>query len=142
MNAPFRLPVAPSTLAFATARGTRQRAAIRRAFSVAARPLSPKEILMLAAREVPSLGIATVYRNLRAMVESGDLIAVPVPGQPDRYHPPIDPLPPLLRCSRCEKIIFLPLPERPPQLAVPVGFRIERVETFAHGQCEGACLMD
>lgn len=126
----------------AIARGTRQRAAIRRAFSEAARPLSPKEILTLATRDVPSLGIATVYRNLRAMLEAGDLIAVPVPGQPDRYHPPVDPLPPLLRCSRCEKVVFLPLPERPPTLAVPAGFAVDRIDTFAHGHCAGPCQLD
>jgi Fe2+ or Zn2+ uptake regulation protein len=39
-----------------------------------------------ASKEVPNLGIATVYRNINAMVTNGTLRAVPMPGEADRYH--------------------------------------------------------
>ena len=50
-------------------RSTRQRRAIRRVLLETRRPLSPREILELARKQVPSLGLATVYRILRALVE-------------------------------------------------------------------------
>ena len=50
-------------------RSTRQRAAIRDAIEQAGRPLLAQEVLELACRHVPRLGIATVYRNIKAMME-------------------------------------------------------------------------
>ena len=52
-------------------RNTRQRSAIRDAIAQAQRPLLPQEVLEAARTEVPGLGIATVYRNLKALVEEG-----------------------------------------------------------------------
>ena len=54
-------------------RNTRQRSAIRDAIALADRPLLPQEVLEAAQHEVPGLGIATVYRNLKVLVEEGDL---------------------------------------------------------------------
>ena len=50
-------------------RKTRQKAAIRAAFEAPNRPLSPQEVLQFAQREVGRLGIATVYGNLKALVQ-------------------------------------------------------------------------
>lgn len=69
-------------------RDTRQRNAIKRAFETAARPLGPKEVLDLAATEVSNLGIATVYRNIKSMVQKGELQVVDLPGQAPRYQLP------------------------------------------------------
>lgn len=66
-------------------RRTHQRAAIRSAIGEADRPLSPYEILSSAQEQAPGLGIATVYRNIRALVEEGWLRAVDLPGAPSRY---------------------------------------------------------
>lgn len=66
-------------------RGTRQRSAIKRVLAEAGRPLGPKEILESASREVPRLGIATVYRNIKLMLSAGEIDAVDIPGQPPRY---------------------------------------------------------
>ena len=49
-------------------RSTRQRTAIRDALEAAQRPLLPQEVLDAAQAQVPSLGIATVYRNLKQLV--------------------------------------------------------------------------
>jgi Fur family ferric uptake transcriptional regulator len=54
-------------------RKTRQRGAIRDAIAQADRPLLPQEVLEAAQHAVPSLGIATVYRNLKVLVEEGVL---------------------------------------------------------------------
>src|SRR2546427_7256381 len=44
-------------------RSTRQRSSIRTVMEEAGRPLLPAEILGAAQREVPAIGLATVYRN-------------------------------------------------------------------------------
>jgi len=57
-------------------RDTKQRAAIRAALNTADRPLNVHEILEAAQRDVPNLGIATVYRNVKTMIGEGKLKAV------------------------------------------------------------------
>lgn len=68
------------------ARKTQQRAAIRKTLEEATRPLSAPEVLELAQEHVPGLGIATVYRNLKFLVEEGWLKTVEMPGDPNRYE--------------------------------------------------------
>ena len=44
---------------------------------------------MEASLEVPNLGIATVYRNIKTMVDQQELVPIELPGQPARYTLPI-----------------------------------------------------
>lgn len=67
-------------------RDTRQRKVLRHVLAHADRPLSPHEILEAAKSEMPSLGIATVYRNVKSMVEDGALQTVEIPGEGLRYE--------------------------------------------------------
>src|SRR5579875_1103023 len=67
-------------------RNTRQKTAIREAFAEADRPLSPEEVLRSAQQHHPGVGIATVYRNIRTLVEEGWLQPVEVPGDAARYE--------------------------------------------------------
>ena len=60
-------------------RSTKQRAAIEQAMAEADRPLAPQEVLELAQASLPGLGIATVYRALKAMAEEGFLHEVHLP---------------------------------------------------------------
>ena len=67
-------------------RNTRQRAAIRHAFETAGRPLSPQQALEGAQAEAPGLGIATVYRNIKSLLEEGWLAPVDLPGAATVYE--------------------------------------------------------
>ena len=67
-------------------RNTLQRRAISRVFSVDVPPLTPYEVLLEAQQDIPALGIATVYRTLKSMVESGTLVVVNLPGEAARYE--------------------------------------------------------
>ena len=67
-------------------RNTRQRAAIRKAFERADRPLSPQQVLDSAQAEVDGVGIATVYRNIKALLEEDWLVAVELPGGATVYE--------------------------------------------------------
>ena len=67
-------------------RDTRQKRAIRSAFERANRPLSPEQARSEAARESAGLGIATVYRTVRSLLEDGQLSLVDIPGRGTYYE--------------------------------------------------------
>ena len=67
-------------------RNTRQRTAIRNALAQARRPLLPQEVLQAAQTVAPRLGLATVYRNLKSLVEDGELCTVELPGENPRFE--------------------------------------------------------
>ena len=56
-------------------RRTNQRSAIVQVIHEAHGPLRPLEILKLASPMVPSLGIATVYRQLRRLQDAGEAVS-------------------------------------------------------------------
>ena len=66
-------------------RFTQQGNAIRQVLQNAGRPLSPQEIFDIAQQMVSGLGIATVYRNLKALQKDGSVVAVDLPGQPPSW---------------------------------------------------------
>lgn len=88
-------------------RSTRQRLAIRHSFEKSGRPLGPKEILDIAGTEVEKLGIATVYRNIKSMIEKKELISVDIPGQPSRYFLPSGAKRPVFLCTKTNKAFFV-----------------------------------
>jgi Fur family transcriptional regulator, ferric uptake regulator len=67
-------------------RNTQQRRQIREVFECNDRPLAADEVLALAQEKISGLGMATVYRTIKALIDEGWLIAVEVPGQPPRYE--------------------------------------------------------
>lgn len=67
-------------------RVTRQRQAILQALEASGRSLSPPELLEIAQREVPTLSLSTVYRQLKALTEGGRVATVELPGQPPRFE--------------------------------------------------------
>ncbi len=69
-------------------RNTRQRQAVLDALAGSGRTLSPPEILALAQLQAPSLNLSTVYRQVKALEEGGELIKVQLPGQPTRFEAP------------------------------------------------------
>ena len=67
-------------------RRTRQQDAIKAVLADAGRPMSAQEVFSAAAATVPGIGLSTVYRTIRKLAEQGEIAAVAVPGQPDRYE--------------------------------------------------------
>lgn len=67
-------------------RNTQQRRQIRDVFERNDRPLAADEVLQLAQQKMAGLGIATVYRTIKALTGEGWLVSVEVPGEPPRYE--------------------------------------------------------
>ena len=83
------------------------------------------------------MGIATVYRNLKSLTESGDLAVVSLAGASPRYetghsahhhhhH---------FMCTACEKVFDLHSCPGALLNAAPSGFLVERHELTLYGRC-------
>ena len=118
-----------------TRRRTRQRAAIRRAFERAGRPLRPQECHRLAGADVPDLGIATVYRNIRDLVESGWLRVVELPGSPDRYETAAKSHHHHFHCRRCDGVFEVETCPGGFAALAPRGYRVEGHDLILYGVC-------
>ncbi|MEI2719116.1 MAG: transcriptional repressor [Gemmatimonadales bacterium] len=116
-------------------RNTRQRGAIRRAFQRADRPLSTTEVLELARAEVGRLGIATIYRNIRAMLDEGWLVTVELPGEVPRYELHGKPHHHHFHCRRCDRVFEVPGCVATLPAMVPEGFALETHEIVLYGRC-------
>lgn len=116
-------------------RNTRQRGAIRRAFQHADRPLSPTEAHTTARREARGLGIATVYRNIRSLVEEGWLVPVDLPGEASRYELAGKPHHHHFRCNRCHRVFDAACDAPPGTAGLPSGFVVTGHDVLLHGNC-------
>lgn len=88
-------------------------------------------------QEIPDIGVATVYRNLRILKESGDIVELCLPGETARfdgktckhYH---------FRCDRCGNIMDLDEPvdtEIEARIAHKTGLKV----TYHHLLFCGLC---
>ena len=116
-------------------RATRQNTAIREALAAAGRPLSPAEVLDEARRHVAALGLATVYRNLKALLDAGEIQVVALPGEAPRYEPARREHHHHFRCDVCQRVFDVH--QCPGDLAglAPPGFSVSRHEITLYGRC-------
>ncbi|MCK9686185.1 Fur family transcriptional regulator [Scleromatobacter humisilvae] len=116
-------------------RATRQNTAIREAIAAAGRPLSPTEVLDEARRHVAALGLATVYRNLKSLVDAGEIQVVTLPGEAARYELARHGHHHHFRCDACQRVFDVH--DCPGDLAglAPPGFSVSRHEITLYGRC-------
>jgi Fur family transcriptional regulator, ferric uptake regulator len=117
-------------------RRTKQRAAIREALESSGRPMSPEEVLEAAQQHVIGLGIATVYRNLRTLVEEGWLVVVDLPGQPGRYELAGKEHHHHFYCRACGRVFELDGCVGRLGELVPPGFRMMGHDLLLYGICK------
>ncbi len=116
-------------------RETRQRKAIRRALIEAGHPLSPREIHEAAGALVDGLGIATVYRNVNALLEEGWLVAVELPGEAPRYERAGKEHHHHFHCRKCDRVYEVEGCPGNIKSVTPEGFQLERHEFVLYGLC-------
>lgn len=99
--------------------------------------MSPEELRERARRSAPRLGLATVYRHIRRMLERGELRAVPLPGAPDRYEPAGKGHHHHFLCRACDRLYEVDdCPGRLDELA-PRGFQTDGHDLVLYGRCAG-----
>ncbi len=116
-------------------RKTDQKAAVTHAIVSADRPLSAPEILDAAQDAVPGLGIATVYRQVKRLVESGEIISVELPGEPARYESADHDHHHHFRCDVCARVFDVHGCHAHVEHGVPEGFTVARHEVLLFGVC-------
>ena len=116
-------------------RKTRQKDAIRQAFTEADRPLSPEEALAMARTQVESMSIATIYRNIGSLVSEKWLTPVEIPGEPSRYELAGKKHHHHFRCNDCGKIFELDGCVIPVKPQLPRGFQATGHEFYMFGTC-------
>jgi Fe2+ or Zn2+ uptake regulation protein len=120
-------------------RVTRQRLAVADALMAASRQLSAQELYRRIHRRDPSIGRATVFRTLEALVFAGVARRLELDGhvygyvacRPEHHHH--------LACDRCGRVedideaYIRPVAER---VAANLGFRIDDARVDFYGLCE------
>ncbi|HEX4163930.1 MAG TPA: transcriptional repressor [Bryobacteraceae bacterium] len=116
-------------------RNTKQRQIIQQVLTEADRPLSVDEILEAAQREMSSLGIATVYRNVKGLVEDGNAVVVDLPGEGPRYELAGKGHHHHFRCSSCAKVFETKACMGKLRELVPRQFEITGHNLVLYGRC-------
>ena len=116
-------------------RTTRQRTALRAVIDAAGRPLSPQEVLEAAQLEVPALSLATVYRNIKALLDAGEISAVSLPGDSPRYESARHEHHHHFQCTQCMRVFDVHACPGDLSGLAPAGFQVERHELTLYGRC-------
>ena len=118
-------------------RQTRQREAILETIRRAEGPLSVAEILERCRSSVPSLGLATVYRTIQLLRESGSITDVLLPGEEPRFEPGALGHHHHFQCRGCAKVFELETCPvgLPTGTMLPGGFRVEDHHLTLYGLC-------
>lgn len=119
-------------------RSTRQKRAIEAVLSTHANPLTALEIQELAAREVPRIGMATVYRSLKSLAQEGRVVSVEIAGQAPRYERGDKAHHHHFFCRSCGQVFELERCVEGVQKLAPSNFRVEGHEITLYGAC-AAC---
>ena len=116
-------------------RQTKQRQVIESILNQAERPLLPKELLSKAQESLPQLGIATVFRTLKKMVDEEYATVVCLPGDSPRYERSDLEHHHHFKCSECERVFEINgCPGHLEQL-LPKGFQMTNHEITLFGRC-------
>jgi len=116
-------------------RRTGQRDAIERTIREAGRPVGPQEIRELAERYSPGVGIATIYRTIKALVANGTLAVVEIPGGPALYELAAKPHHHHFHCRACGKVFEVHGCGGHFHQMTPLGFVLEGHEVILRGLC-------
>ena len=118
-----------------TVRNTSQRQAIRDVFLRDARPLRVEDVMERAREAVPSINLATVYRNVNRLLEAGTIRRVDFPPLGAHYELADKPHHHHFHCRACDALFELPgcvIDMRKIGLS---GFEMEGHEVFLYGLC-------
>ena len=115
-------------------RATKQKQVITDVLAQAERPLTVPELLSLGQNLLPKLGVATVYREINRLCESGKLHTVTIPGDPPRYemahhhhhH---------FKCTECDRVYELEGCSKGIESMVPKGFELQSHDITLYGLC-------
>jgi Fur family ferric uptake transcriptional regulator len=118
-------------------RNTKQKQVVTQVIRSAECPLTVHEVLARGQKLLPSLSLATVYREINRLCAAHELQTVTIPGDPPRYefdkhhhhH---------FKCTECDKVYELEGCLKELKSLVPAGFRPLAHDLTFYGLCK-AC---
>lgn len=116
---------------------TRQRAAVLRVLQADGGHLDAEDIHERAREELPSLGLATIYRTLELLRDLGLVQVVQFPGTAARYEARLDKHHHLL-CTRCHRLSDVEAPALATlvgSIAEGMGFQPTDFKLLVSGLC-------
>jgi len=119
---------------------THQRWVIYRVLAGRAQHPTPEATFQQVRKEIPSISLATIYKNIRTFLEAGLLREVSTPDQTMRLDANLEAHHHLV-CARCGTILDLPQDSLAPvrlKKPLPKGFRVESYNVSFLGLC-GQC---
>jgi len=121
-------------------RSTRQRLAVRRALEETRAPMRAQDVQAVAAASVPGIGLATVYRALKSLIQSGDAVLVELPGDTPRYELAHHHHHHHFSCRACGQVFEMDgCPGDDLATLAPRGFAVDGHEVVLYGRC-AQCL--
>jgi Fur family ferric uptake transcriptional regulator len=94
-----------------------------------------QEVLEEGQKILPALGIATVYRTIKTLLEGKWLATVQIPGDIPYYEPAGKSHHHHFRCQKCSKVFELQDCLSDFSKLVPAGFRLESHDIVLYGAC-------
>lgn len=116
-------------------RRTRQRDGILEALQASGTPLSVEEIFKHAKKTTPGLGIATVYRTVKALLRQKQIITVELPGTGPRYEVAGKLHHHHFECDGCGRVYEIEGCLKDIDRLTPPGMRVKRHELVLYGTC-------
>lgn len=114
---------------------TQQKSVLSRIVEKSERPLTAQEILAEAQKELPNLGMATVYRALKQFQADGQVRVVEVPGATPHYETSARHHHHFFFCQQCQKLFNLIGCVRGINALAPERFHVRRHEIVLYGDC-------
>lgn len=118
---------------------TQQKLVLSRIIEESERPLTAQEIHAEAQKELPNLGMATVYRALKQFQADGHARMVEIPGATPHYESSARHHHHFFFCQQCQKLFNLIGCVRGINALAPEDFHVRRHEIVFYGDCAG-CL--
>jgi Fur family ferric uptake transcriptional regulator len=116
-------------------RNTAQRRVIRNIFVQTGQPLGPQDVLEEAKKRHQKIGIATVYRTIKKLVEEEWLVPVEIPGGAPRYEKSGKVHHHHFVCRVCNRVFDIEGCPGSMKTLAPAGFKVESHEVILYGLC-------
>ena len=114
---------------------TKQRQLILEAVRATNSHPTADELFQMIRRKLPTISLATVYRNLNFLSEIGEIRKLAMPGMPDRFDWRMDPHDHMV-CDTCGQVVDFVLPHHLGQeIASACGAQVDGYTLVAHGTC-------
>ena len=116
-------------------RNTRQLRAILDVLERADRPISVDEIRSAAQTQEDGLGVATVYRTVKALIENGTVVAVDLPGETSRFELAGKGHHHHFQCNQCGRVFETRTCVDNLKRLLPRRFQLTGHEIVLYGRC-------